>query len=188
MSWELVPESQGLNDPGAGNARQLRSPRWVLTLVGVLISALGLALLIWPFFAASRILAILIGAALIGNGIAALVGLRARGVAAPAGILLLIIGLLAIAFPNFTVVVLVSFVALVMLSIGVLWLLIAIPMRNSVGPMFIIPPALLVVLGIAAFIWPEVALVLAAVAAGIVTLFIGGSLVWASFALRRKAR
>src|SRR5690606_19408695 len=105
-----------------------------------------------------------------------------------AGILLLIIGLLAIAFPNFTVVVLVSFVALVMLSIGVLWLLIAIPMRNSVGPMFIIPPALLVVLGIAAFIWPEVALVLAAVAAGVVTLLIGGSLVWASFALRRKAR
>lgn len=205
MSWELVPESEpprgngaggsgaptGQSGPvypgnrGGGASLAPRSPRWMLAVVGVLVAVLGVALLVWPFFAASRILAFLVGAAFIGNGIAALVGSRSRGFGVPAGIFLVIVGLAAIFLPDFTVTVLVSFVALGMLFIGGLWFLIAFRVRSVTGPLFVVLPAVLFVLGLAALIWPEFALTLAALAAGIVTLLIGGSLIWVSFALRR---
>lgn len=202
MSWELVPESEpprrnggggagGAGSEGregrAGNASPMpvRSPRWMLAVVGMLVALLGVALLVWPFFAGSRILAFLVGAAFIGNGIAALVGSRSRGVGVPAGVLFIVLGLVAIFQPDFTVTVLVSFVAIGMLFIGGIWFLLAFRLRAQLGAVFVIAPAILFALGLAALIWPAFALTLAALAAGIVTLLIGGSLIWVSFALRR---
>ncbi|MGO3147978.1 MAG: DUF308 domain-containing protein [Leucobacter sp.] len=191
MTWELIPDSpqpdpSRAHSPGGRVPRQGRSPWWILLLIGVAVGLLGAALLIWPFFAGSRILAILVGAAFIGNGIAALVGTRIRALGAPAGILLLILGIIAIAFPEFTVRMLVSFVAVMMLMVGGIWLLIAIRMRAMIRPMFIVLPAVVVTLGVAALVWPSVALTLAALAAGAVTLLIGGSLIWGALALRRR--
>ncbi len=131
------------------------------------------------------LLAFLVGAAFIGNGLAAIVGTRGRALGAPAGILLIIVGLIAIIFPTFTVNVLVGFVAVIMLIIGIIWLLITIRLRAVLSTPFILLPALVVVLGLAALIWPSFALTLAALAAGVVTLLIGGSLIAASLALRR---
>ena len=180
MSWELVPES-------APNPKRRRGPWGVLLFVGSAIVLLGLALLIWPLFAATGILAFLVGAAFIGNGLAAIVGTGGSPLGAPMGIVLIVLGLIAVIFPAFTVNVLVGFVAVVMLIIGVIWLLIAIRLRGVLSTPFILLPAVVVALGLAAFIWPSFALTLAAVAAGIVTLLIGGSLIAAALAVRRAA-
>lgn len=179
MSWELVPDA-----PRPGGPARPRAPRWALTLVGSLVALLGVALLVWPFFAASSILALLVGAALIGNGVAAIVGSRARGIGVPTGILLIVLGALAVLLPELTVRLLVSFVAVMMLIVGIIWLLIALSLRQAIGWVFVALPALVVALGVAALLWPNVALTLAALATGAVTLLIGGSLVWASLALR----
>lgn len=180
MSWELIPEG---SRPGGRPPR--RFPWGVPLAIGIVTALLGLTLLIWPFFAASRILALLIGAALIGNGLAALVGSRARGLGAPAAVLLIVLGGIAIALPEMTVSLLVGFVAATMLLIGTVWLAIALRMRAAIHWAFVAIPATLIALGIAALIWPSIALVLAAFAAGLVTTLIGGSLIWAALALRR---
>lgn len=181
MSWELIPE---------GSRPDGRPPRgfpWGVPLaLGVVTTLLGLTLLVWPFFAASRILALLIGAALIGNGLAAIVGARGRGFGTPAAVLFIVLGVIAIAFPELTVSLLVGFVAATMLFIGTVWLAIAIRMRRAIHWLFVALPAVLVALGVAALIWPSLALVVAAFAAGLLTTLIGGSLVWAALALRRR--
>lgn len=188
MSWELVPDSAGPGGPG-GSSRSgsRRSPWWALLIVGVLIALLGAALLAWPFFAASRILAFLVGGAFVANGIAALVGVRVRGLGVPTAVLLIVVGIVAIVFPEFTVRVLVGFVGVLMIGVGAIWLLVALRLRPAVGPLFVILPALLLALGIAGLVWPTFALTLAALAAGLVTLLIGASLVWGAFALRARA-
>lgn len=190
MSWELVPDSAGPGRSSRGGAGASgsgsRSPRWLLLLVGVLVALLGASLLAWPFFAASRILAFLVGGALIANGIAALVGIRARGIGGPAAVLLIVAGAVAILFPAFTVSVLVGFVGMLMIGVGVIWLLIAIRLRPAVGSLSVVLPAILIALGLAGLIWPAFALTLAALAAGLVTLLIGVSLVWGVLALRHR--
>lgn len=180
MSWELIPDGQ---QPGGNPMR--RFPWGVPLAIGIITVITGLSLLIWPFFAASRILALLIGIALIGNGIAALVGTRARGVGVPAAVLFVVLGVIALAFPELTVSVLVGFIAAGMLFIGVIWLAISLRLRPAIHWLFIALPALLIALGVVAIIWPSLALVIAAFAAGVVTTLVGGSLIWAAFALRR---
>lgn len=197
MSWELLPDapeperspfgrSAGENAYSRVN-RGSGAPRWVLLAVGVLVALVGVALLIWPFFAGSQILAFLVGVALIGNGLAAFVGSRARGIGVPTGVLLLVLGAIAMIFPKFTASLLVSFVAVMMLMFGGIWLLIALGVRNSVGWPFVVAPAVIVVLGIVALTWPAAALTIAALAIGALTLLIGISLVWAALALRRRS-
>ncbi|GAA1316945.1 HdeD family acid-resistance protein [Leucobacter albus] len=181
MSWELIP------DGGTPGGPRRRFPWGVPLAVGIVTVVIGLSLLIWPFFAASRILALLIGVAFIGNGIAAIVGSRARGLATPAAILFIVLGVIAIAFPELTVSVLVGFVAATMLFVGVVWLAIAIRMRAAMHWAFVALPAVLVALGLVAFVWPSLALVIAAFVAGLVTTLVGGSLIWAAVALRRRS-
>lgn len=180
MTWELVPEST----PRAG-----RPSSWgTLVLVGAVVTLIGVSLLIWPFFAASRIIAILVGAAFVANGLGTLLGFRGRGFAIPAGVLLLILGVVAMAFPDFTVTVLVSFLAFGTISVGVLWLLISLRLKSAgaqLGPLSIAIPAVIAALGLAALIWPALALTLAAIAAGVVTLLIGATLIWGGLRVRR---
>ncbi|MFC5339126.1 HdeD family acid-resistance protein [Leucobacter denitrificans] len=188
MTWELIPDASGpQNTPGngSGSPKRSASPRWVMLLIGIVVALLGAALVVWPFFAASRIVAILVGAALIANGVAAIVGTPVRALGAPAGVLLIVLGLFALAFPEFTVSMLVGFVAFLMLLFGGIWLLIAIRLRTRIRPLFIVLPALVVALGLVALFFPAVALTVAALAAGVVTLLIGGSIVWGALALRR---
>lgn len=194
MTWELIPESAPGASNGPSGSTSKRFPWWSLLAVGVIVALIGLGLVIWPFFAASRILAFLVGAAFMANGLAALVGTRARGVGVPAAIFLLVIGLIAVLLPDVTVRVLVSFVAMLLLGAGIIWLLFALRLRGAIrtatgdsrspGPLSIIAPSVLIALGAAAIIWPDVALSVAAVAAGGVTLLIGGSLIWGSLKLR----
>lgn len=206
MTWELVPES----DPGRGRGAfgaqpTARSPWWAVLIVGVLVALAGAALLIWPFLAASWMLAVLIGSALIANGLALMVGLRAGGASLGGGVLLVLLGLLAIVFSDFTVTMLVTFVGGGLVFVGALWLIIASrigaarrsalaaqPGAAQLGRgggvrslLWLIPPVLLLAGGIAALVWPGVALSIAAVGVGVVTLALGASIVWGAFRLRR---
>lgn len=185
MTWELIPDGP---QPGSSRTpKPASSPKWVLMLIGTVVALLGVALLIWPFFAATRILAILVGAAFIANGVAAIAGTRVRALGTPTGILLIVIGLFAIALPGVTVSILVSFVAFMMLMVGGIWLAISIRMRAMIRPIFIVLPAIVVALGLVALFFPSVALTIAALAAGLVTLLIGGSLIWGALARRRPS-
>ncbi|MBN9612368.1 MAG: DUF308 domain-containing protein, partial [Actinobacteria bacterium] len=121
MTWEIVP-----------NAPQRRWVAWwVPFTVGALLAAVGLAFLIWPFFAATWAFAVLIGAAFVVTGLALLLRRRPGGSSAFGGVLVIAIGLLAIVFSDFTVSVLITFIGMTLIGVGVLWLVIALGLSRG---------------------------------------------------------
>lgn len=163
---------------------QRRFPWWIPLLVGVLVMAVGLGLLIWPFVAASWLLAILLGAALIGGGLAGLVRQRPTPASIVGGVVLLAAGVLAILFQEFTASALVTFAGVALILLGVLGLVIGLRLGGGSG-VVVLPAVLLIAAGIAALVWPSVALVLAAVGAGLCALLVGAAVFSGALALRR---
>ena len=168
--------------------RPRRSPRWIVTAVGVLVMAAGIGLLVWPFIAAGWILAILFGSALIANGLALMVRSRSRGFGVAGGALLLIAGLVAIAFPQFTANALVTFVGVGFIATGAIWILIGSRLGGAGAPVALAPGVLLVVGGAIALIWPSIALGIVAVLGGLCMLLIGAALIAGSRSLGRAGR
>lgn len=179
MTWEIVPEPAGRQRAGLS-----RSPWWILLAVGVLVTAAGLGLLVWPFLAATWILALLFSAALIANGLAVL----ARG-PGPAGVIgglvLLIAGVLAIVFSEFTAGAIVTFFGVALITIGAIWLIVGLGLSRRGSGLVVGPAVLLILAGIVGLVWPSIALALLAVIAGLGTLVLGASLIWGALALRR---
>lgn len=161
-----------------------RFPWWIPLLVGVVVAAAGIGLLIWPFVAASWILVILFGSALIANGLALLVRLRASAGTTIAGALLILAGLLAIVFSEFTVSALVTFVGVALIFVGVLWLVIGIRLAEGAGVLVLLPASVTLLSGVVTLIWPDFALKAVAVLCGIFTLVLGASMIWSAFRLR----
>jgi len=93
MTWEIVPDGP----------RSVPPPRrfhwWTLIVVGILVIAAGLGLMLWPFIAASWVLVLLFGSALIANGLALLVGRRGGGGGVAAGVVLVVAGAAALVWP-----------------------------------------------------------------------------------------
>lgn len=175
MTWELVPETR---------QTQRKFPSWIVHAVGVVVILVGIGLLLWPFTAASWILAALFGAALAANGLALLVGTKPSGGSAVAGLMLIAAGVLAVVFVEFTVAALVAFVAVGLIAVGALW--VALGSRFAANrPLLILPGVIALAGGIAALIWPSAALTLAALAAGIITILLGVFIVWGATRLRR---
>ena len=168
--------------------RPRRSPRWVVTAVGALVVAAGVGLLIWPFIAAGWILAILFGSALIAGGLALMVRSRSRGFGIAGGALLLIAGLVAIAFPQFTANALVTFVGVGFVATGAIWILIGSRLGGAGVPVALAPGVLLIVGGVIALIWPSVALGVVAVLGGLCMLLIGFALIAGARSLGRASR
>lgn len=179
MTWEIVPEPERASRDG-----RARSPWWMLLLTGVLVAAAGIGLLIWPFIAASWILVILFGSALTANGLAVLVRQRGSGASA-AGVVLILVGILAIVFSGFTAQVLVIFVGVSLIAVGAFWLVLAARLSGRGIGVSALPAALVVLAGVFALVWPSVALSVVAVIGGLCTLILGSSLIAAALALRR---
>ncbi|MFA5607455.1 MAG: DUF308 domain-containing protein [Leucobacter sp.] len=175
MTWEIVPDGPRSVPPPR------RFPWWTLIVVGILVIAAGLGLMLWPFIAASWVLVLLFGSALIANGLALLVGRRGGGGGVAAGVVLVVAGALAIVFSEFTVNALVTFFGVAVIFIGVLWLVIG----ARLGAAMVLPAVLLIAAGAAALVWPAVALAFVAVLVGIFTLIVGASLIWSGLAIRR---
>lgn len=173
MTWEVVPEQ-------AGSPR--RFPWWIPMIVGIIVMLAALGLLLWPFVAASWVLVVLFGSALIANGLALLVRRRGTGASTAAGVVLIAVGVLSMVFSDFTVNALVVFVGVSVLLIGALWLALGVRAGGAGGA---VPGVLIMLAGIVALIWPEVTLVFVAVIGGFIMLLFGGFMVWTSLALRR---
>ncbi|CAG7611198.1 DUF308 domain-containing protein [Leucobacter soli] len=182
MTWEIVPDQTPPNrNPGG------RSPWWLLVAVGALVSAAGAALLVWPFIAATWLLSILFGTVLIANGLAILV--RGRGpLAAVGGVVLLLAGVLAILFAEFTAGAIVTFFAVALLALGAAWLILGLGLAQRGSALVVAPALLLMLAGIFGLVWPSVALALIAVVAGLCTLALGASMIWGALALRRAVK
>ncbi|GAA2187734.1 hypothetical protein GCM10009786_13910 [Leucobacter alluvii] len=144
------------------------------------MALIGLGLVVWPFFSASWILVVLFGSALIANGTV----LLARG-GTIGGILLIVAGVVAMAFTGATARALVSFAGFGMIAFGALWLAVGMKFARSRPSIGIVPGAVLVVGGVLALIWPGVALSIAAVVGGIVLTAVGVAVIWGASKPRR---
>jgi hypothetical protein len=171
--------------PQGEQASTRRFPWWIPLIVGVLVAAAGIGLLIWPFVAASWLLVILFGSALVAGGLAALLRQRSGGASAVGGIVLIAVGILAIVFREFTAGALVTFVAVSLIVVGGFWLAISLRFAGGGSALVALPAILLIGAGIGALIWPSAALVIAALVAGICALGIGIAIIGGALSLRR---
>ncbi|UOQ58665.1 DUF308 domain-containing protein [Leucobacter allii] len=169
----------------AASARRRSAPWWALTAVGALVALSGIALLVWPFVAASSLLALLFGAALMLTGLALVVRGGASGPAVIGGVLLGLAGLAAMAFPALTTGAIVAFAGVSLIGAGAIWIAVAARLVGSLRA--VVPGAVLLLGGVVALIWPQIALSIVAVVAGLVIVLIGASIVWAAQRLRRAA-
>lgn len=179
MTWEIVSGDEG-------GAPTRRFPWWIPLSVGVVVLLAGCGLLLWPFFTASWLLAVLIGAALIANGLALLVRRRSSPATVVAGVALIAAGVLAMVFSGFTADVIVTLFGSAVMLVGALWL--AVGLRAGGGTAMLAPAILIMLAGLVALIWPGVALAFVAVIGGLVMLLLGASLVGTALALRRALR
>ncbi|WP_336661947.1 DUF308 domain-containing protein [Leucobacter sp. USHLN154] len=179
MSQPHMPVPMGAGSSGPGSARRA-SPKGTVIAIGAIVALIGLGLVVWPFFSASWILVVLFGSALIANGAV----LLARG-GTIGGILLIVAGVVAMAFTGATARALVSFAGFGMIAFGALWLAVGMKFARSRPSIGIVPGAVLVVGGVLALIWPGVALSIAAVVGGIVLTAVGVAVIWGASKPRR---
>lgn len=173
----LPPSAQS----GSGRPSR-RFPWWTPLTIGVITILVGVGLLVWPFFAATWLLAVLFGTLLVANGVALLVSAGgAGGAATVGGLLLIVLGVLAVVFPEVTVSAFVSFFGVVLLVLGVLGL--AIAARLSV--LATVPAIFAILAGIAAIVWPQFALTVIAVACGVIAVLVGAWIISLALKLRR---
>ncbi len=161
-----------------------RSPWWIVLVVGILVTAASLGLLVWPFVAASWVLVILFGSALIANGLAILVRVRPSVASTVGGSLLVLAGVLSIVFSEFTATALVTFVGVALIVLGASWIAVAIRLGIGSHLLALLPGAGLLVAGIVALVWPGIALGIVAVVVGFCMLLLGVSTI--GFALRLR--
>lgn len=159
-------------------------PWWIPLLTGIVVIAAGVGLTLWPFIAAKWVLVIIVGSALIANGLALIVRSRPSAGSLIASVLLIVAGVAAIIFSEFTATALVTFVGGLLIAVGVFWLLFVAGFGANVGGIALVPAIVLILAGIVTFVWPEFALSLGAVICGFFTLVLGASLVWGAIRLR----
>lgn len=159
-------------------------PWWPLLLAGALVAAVGVGFLVWPFFAASWLLVVLFGSALIANGLALLTRAGGSSAALVGGIVLIGAGVLAIVFSDFTVSAIVAFVGVGLVVFGVLWIAIGARFAGR-SPALLVPGVLVLVGGIVALAWPGLALAVVAVIGGICLVLLGSLIIWTANRLRR---
>ncbi|MBL3698053.1 DUF308 domain-containing protein [Leucobacter luti] len=165
-------------------AESRRFPWWVVLIVGIVVVIAGVGLVVWPFIAASQLLAVIFGIALIANGLAMLVR-SGPGVGAKVlGVVFIVAGLLAMVFAAFTVKALVVLVGAVLLILGVSWIVAGARVGAGRGGAIMVPGVLAILAGVFALIWPGVALSIVAFCAGLAMLAFGASLIWGSTRLR----
>lgn len=163
---------------------QRRFPWWTLLITGVLVAAVGVGFLIWPFFAASWMLVVLFGSALIANGLAVLTRSAGSSAALIGGLVLIAAGVLAIVFSDLTVGAIVAFVGVALVVFGVLWIAISARFAGR-SPVILVPGVLILVGGIVALAWPGLALAVIAVIGGICLVLLGALIIWTANRLRR---
>lgn len=161
-----------------------RFPWWVMLAVGIFVIIAGLGLLVWPFVAASTLLAIFFGLALIANGLAMLVRGGPTAATRVIGAVFILAGVLAMIFSALTIKALVVLVGAALIVIGISWIVLGLRIGAGRGGFVLVPGVLSILGGVFALIWPGVALSIVAFLAGLVMLFLGVSIVWTGIRMR----
>lgn len=161
-----------------------RFPWWTLFVTGALVAAVGLGFLVWPFFAASWLLVVLFGSALVANGLALLTRAAGSPGALVGGLVLVAAGVLSIVFSDFTVSAIVAFVGVGLVLFGVLWIAVGARFAGR-SPMLLVPGVLVLAGGVVALAWPGLALAVVAVIGGVCLLLLGALIMWTANRLRR---
>jgi uncharacterized membrane protein HdeD (DUF308 family) len=165
---------------------------WFGVLMGVLLVGLGIWMLLNPFESVV-VLALLIGASLIIGGVVEAVFVGGRD--APgwvgwlSGGLLVLAGIMVLAWPDITVWVLVVVAGLMLLVAGASRTLVALYRRNRRPdwPLDLSLGMFSLVLGIVVLAWPEATMVVVAVIVGIRAIAIGALTIGAGWQLHRLA-
>ncbi len=166
------------------NAQPRRVRWWTPVLIGAVVLIAGVGLLLWPFVTASNVLAVILGVALLANGLAVLLRSGPNVGGRVLGIVLLLAGVLTMVFSAFTVKALVVLAGSALLVLGVTWIVIGVRLGASKGGFVLVPGILAIVGGVFSLIWPAAALSIVAFIAGIVMLGFGASLIWGGVRMR----
>ncbi|WP_025132901.1 HdeD family acid-resistance protein [Leucobacter sp. PH1c] len=161
-----------------------RAPWWILLIVGIVVVLAAIGLIVWPFIAASGMLAIIFGVALTANGLAMLVRSGPGAGSRVLGAVCILAGVLAVVFSEFTGRALVVLVGSALLVIGVSWLVLSARLGAGRSGFVLVPGILAVLGGVFALIWPATALSIVAFCAGLLMLVFGASLIWGALGMR----
>jgi uncharacterized membrane protein HdeD (DUF308 family) len=169
----------------------MRSEWWLMVLRGLVAVAFGVLALVWPTGTATALI-ILVALFVLVDGIFSLIAaVRARrpswGLGAFEGVLGVVIGVLALAMPRITAMVLAVLVGVWALVTGILELVAAIRFRHELRTEWLLGSAgvLSILLGIAMIIAPSAGVVVIAVLVGIYALLFGLALLVYGLRLRR---
>lgn len=168
-----------LSATGDMNIRVVRFPWWTVLIAGILalIAAVGLVAFPW---APVSLLAFIIGFTFVSAGVSTLV--MQRGVAAAVvGIILIIAGLIAAIFNDFTSSVIVYMLGFGLIFVGGVWLLLS--LRGSA--LTLVPAIITLAAGIVTLIWPTFVLTIVAVIVGFFMFMLGVFLIAQAFRLKK---
>lgn len=160
-----------------------RYPWWILLIAGLIVCGVGVALISWPA-APVWLLVILFGAGLIANGIALLTRGSPSAGSVLLGILLILVGVLSILFIGFTADVFVTFVGVVLVTLGAVWIIAGSRFAGGAG-IIVAPAVVLLITGIVTLVWPDAVLTVIAIVSGVLMLLLGIALIIGAFRVRR---
>lgn len=183
------PFALGTGDGVAESVRRMTGRWWVVTLLGVATSVLGIFLLV-DLATAIGVLALLVAIGLIVDGVNELIMAdrqRRRWPAYVLGAVWIIIGVAALAWPHLTLLVLATVVGIGLIIGGAMEAGSAVSMRRSL-PMWglwLTLGLLTVVIGVLALAWPGLTILTLAIWLGVTLLVRGIGTIWFSLLLRR---
>lgn len=171
-----------MNGPAAGHSRGLRErlallPFWAGLAIGVAIIALGLWLMARPL-SSTNLLVIVIGLSLILSGGGELVQSRAAWPSLVGAAVLVAAGVLVLALRGMATDLLPIVIAVTLIAFGVLRIVGAIRREAEDIATSLVIAAAGILAGVVALAWPDVTLLVAAVAFGVWTVVFGAQFVW----------
>ena len=175
-----------MNGPAAGHSRGLRErlallPFWAGLAIGVPIIALGLWLMARPL-SSTNLLVIVIGLSLILSGGGELVQSRAAWPSLVGAAVLVAAGVLVLALRGMATDLLPIVIAVTLIAFGVLRIVGAIRREAEDRATSLVIATAGILAGVIALAWPDVTLLVAAVAFGVWTVVFGAQLVWSTIA------
>lgn len=185
-------EAEPMSGAESGRDRRLRGligrlPWWASLAIGGGAVALGLWLVVRPL-SSINVLVLVIGLALIVNGIVEFVQPRITWPSIVGAAALAVAGVLVFAFRGFTTSALAIIVAVALIVIGLLRAIPAFRPGSEGRATSLVLAAAAVLAGVIALAWPDVTLLVTAVAFGGWTALFGAQLVWGAIASRFRRR
>lgn len=160
-------------------------PWWVRLIIGLVIAALGLWLVVRPL-SSTNLLVVVIGLAFLLNGIGQLLQSRATPLSIISAIVLIFAGVVIFVFRGFTTSILAVIVAIAPIVIGITRIVDAIRADSEERASGFILAAAAILAGIIALAWPDLTLLVAAVAFGGWTLLLGLQFAWSAIVSRLR--